>query len=539
MKKGYAFSAIGLSVLSGLMLTLGWPDWSYTIALLFAWVPLLWVMDQHAPTFKTLRFPAISLLVWNTGTTWWLWNSTGFGAVAAIIINTCLMCLPWWGYISLRKKMNPSQALLGLVAFWLCFEWVHLNWSISWPWLTLGNGLSPIAPMIQWYEYTGVAGGSLLIWVMNILAFQFLLAQQQRKLVQVGIFGASIFLLWLFVGWMSYLSQWNPGKENTKENIVVAQPNIDPHQKFESLNTAQQIEKLVSISKSKIDSNTSMLVWPETAMSAADWQDNILANRYYQPVFQLLQQYPNLQLVSGIETFKRYGTTAATPTARKTEDGIYYDAFNAAIQLQAKKDSVAMATMQAPVFYNKSKLVPGVETLPSFLRFMAPIFEQFGGSTGGYGVSDTPVVFRHPLFQQNAAPIICYESVYGEYVSDYVKRGANVLTIMTNDGWWENTDGHKQHLQYAKLRAIETRRWVARSANTGVSAFIDPSGTIVQQLGWNQAGALQQNIYASNLQTFYVQHGDYIFKIGVAASVFLLLISLRKRSKYVRKNQSA
>jgi len=539
MKKGYAFSAIGLSVLSGLMLTLGWPDWSFTIALFFAWVPLLWVMDQHAPTFKTLRFPAITLLVWNTGTTWWLWNSTGFGAVAAIIINTCLMCLPWWGYISLRKKMNPSQALLGLVAFWLCFEWVHLNWSISWPWLTLGNGLSPIAPMIQWYEYTGVAGGSLLIWVMNILAFQFLLAQQQRKLVQVGIFGASIFLLWLFVGWMSYLSQWNPGKENTKENIVVVQPNIDPYQKFESLNTAQQIEKLVSISKSKIDSNTSLLVWPETAMSAADWQDNILANRYYQPVFQLLQQYPNLQLVSGIETFKRYGTTAATPTARKTEDGIYYDAFNAAIQLQAKKDSVAMATMQAPVFYNKSKLVPGVETLPSFLRFMAPIFEQFGGSTGGYGVSDTPVVFRHPLFQQNAAPIICYESVYGEYVSDYVKRGANVLTIMTNDGWWENTDGHKQHLQYAKLRAIETRRWVARSANTGVSAFIDPSGTIVQQLGWNQAGALQQNIYASNLQTFYVQHGDYIFKIGVAASVFLLLISLRKRSKYVRKNQSA
>jgi len=539
MKKGYAFSAIGLSVLSGLMLTLGWPDWSDTIALLFAWVPLLWVMDQHAPTFKTLRFPAISLLVWNTGTTWWLWNSTGFGAVAAIIINTCLMCLPWWGYISLRKKLNPSQALLGLVAFWLCFEWVHLNWSISWPWLTLGNGLSPIAPMIQWYEYTGVAGGSLLIWVMNILAFQFLLAQQQRKLVQVGIFGASIFLLWLFVGWMSYLSQWNPGKENTKENIVVVQPNIDPYQKFESLNTAQQIEKLVSISKSKIDSNTSLLVWPETAMSAADWQDNILVNRYYQPVFQLLQQYPNLQLVSGIETFKRYGTTAATPTARKTEDGIYYDAFNAAIQLQAKKDSVAMATMQAPVFYNKSKLVPGVETLPSFLRFMAPIFEQFGGSTGGYGVSDTPVVFRHPLFQQNAAPIICYESVYGEYVSDYVKRGANVLTIMTNDGWWENTDGHKQHLQYAKLRAIETRRWVARSANTGVSAFIDPSGTIVQQLGWNQAGALQQNIYASNLQTFYVQHGDYIFKIGVAASVFLLLISLRKRSKYVRKNQSA
>lgn len=539
MKKGYAFSAIGLSVLSGLMLTLGWPDWSYTIALFFAWVPLLWVIEQHPPAFKLMRYPAIALLVWNTGSTWWLWNSTGFGAVAAIIINTCLMCLPWWGYINLKKSWKPWPSLLGLIAFWLCFEWVHLNWSISWPWLTLGNGLSSITPMIQWYAYTGVAGGSLLIWIMNILAFQFLLAQQKRKLVQVGIFSASILLLWLLVGWMSYLSQWNPGKENTKENMVVVQPNIDPYQKFESLTAAQQIEKLVSISKSKINSNTSMLVWPETAMSAADWQDNILVNRYYQPVFQLLQQYPNLQLVSGIETFKRYGTTAATATARKTEEGIYYDAFNAAIQLQAKKEATAMATMQAPVFYNKSKLVPGVETLPSFLRFMAPVFEQFGGSTGGYGVSDTPVVFRHPLYEQNAAPIICYESVYGEYVSDYVKRGANVLTIMTNDGWWGNTDGHKQHLQYARLRAIETRRWVARSANTGISAFIDPFGKIVQELGWDQAGALQQSVYTNNELSFYVQHGDYIFKIAVTCSVFLLLISLRKRSKYVRKNQSA
>ena len=231
MKKGYAFSAIGSSILSGLMLTLGWPDWSFTIALFFAWVPLLWVIEQHAPAFKLLRFPAISLLVWNIGTTWWLWNSTGFGAVAAIIINTCLMCLPWWGYITLRKRMNQLQALLGLIAFWLCFEWIHLNWSISWPWLTLGNGLSPIAPMIQWYEYTGVAGGSLLIWIMNILGFQLLQSVQKKRALQVGIHGGFILILWLLLGWISY--QITPGAttELSKENIVVVQPNIDPYQK--------------------------------------------------------------------------------------------------------------------------------------------------------------------------------------------------------------------------------------------------------------------------------------------------------------------
>lgn len=515
-----------LSLLSGLLLTSAWPNTALTIGLLFAWVPLLLLAHQKDTSFPLLRYIALSLFIWNTGTTWWLWNSTGFGAIAAILINTTLMCIPWWGFIKMRRHFSESVSLFSLVVFWLSFEYIHLNWSISWPWLTLGNGLSAFSTYIQWYEYTGVGGGSLLIWMVNLLVFRSITSLKESNKKLAMYFSSMAIILIASLVFIS--QQLLPEKMSTdeKSTVVVVQPNIDPYQKFESLTTADQINRLVQLSASAIDSNTTMVIWPETAMSAADWQDNIKSNPYYQPIFQFLAAHPSVQLISGIETFKQYGTTAATKTARKTNEGIYYDAFNAAVSLKAN---------QEPVFYNKSKLVPGVESLPSFLRFMAPVFEQFGGSTGGYGVSDTAVVFRDPIRMLDAAPIICYESIYGEYVTNYVKSGASILTIMTNDGWWGNTPGHQQHLYYAKLRAIETRRWVARSANTGISAFINPRGEIEQSLAWDKRGVIKMAIPAEHSLTFYVRIGDLIFNLAAGFAAFFVVVYFYKKTKHARK----
>lgn len=507
--------AIIASVLSGLLLFLGWPNEPLTIGLFVAWVPLLWLDHHKGEGFPLLRYVALALFLWNVGTTWWLWNSTGFGAIAAIIINTLLMCVPWWGYLKIKPYFPLWLSHLSLVGFWMCFEWVHLNWSVSWPWLTLGNGLSSITPYIQWYEFTGVAGGSLLIWILNLLVFHGMAAWQKgSKKTAYKIWLASVAFL-ISTALFSMQLRPNNGSQKPSANMVVVQPNIDPYQKFGALTTADQVNKLLSITNQYIDAQTQIVIWPETAMSAADWQDNIPFNPSYQPIFAFLAAHPSIQIISGIETFKRYGASPATNTARQTPDGLYYDAFNAAVSMQAGKPLV---------FYNKSKLVPGVETLPSFLKFMAPVFEQFGGSTGGYGVSDTAVVFRYPSAVINTAPIICYESIYGAYITNYVNSGAQILTIMTNDGWWGNTPGHHQHLQYASLRAIETRRWVARSANTGISAFIQPDGQIAAQLDWDQTGALKMAIQTNQYISFYVQFGDWLYKLIIWFTGLLVVV---------------
>ncbi|MFN5921205.1 MAG: apolipoprotein N-acyltransferase, partial [Bacteroidota bacterium] len=127
----------------------------------------------------------------------------------------------------------------------------------------------------------------------------------------------------------------------------------------------------------------------------------------------------------------------------------------------------------------------------------------------------------------SVAPVICYESVYGEYVSEYIRKGANLICIITNDGWWGNTPGYRQHFDYAKLRAIETRRYVVRSANTGISGFIDDRGQAMQQSGWWQPAVLRQKVQLNSSLTFYVRYGDYIGTIAVVMLFLKLLAAAR------------
>ena len=194
--------------------------------------------------------------------------------------------------------------------------------------------------------------------------------------------------------------------------------------------------------------------------------------------------------------------------------GLYYDSFNAAIQIE---NSARVA------FYHKSLLVPGVEQLPfaSILSFFKPVFAAFGGTTGGYGRQEQPSVF-YAQSGMGVSPVICYESIWGDYVAKSVRQGASFIAIITNDGWWGNTSGKDQHLAYAKLRAIENRRWVARSANTGISAFINQRGDVVQQSQWWTATALKADINLNEEQTFYTRSGDLIAPAACWGSLLLI-----------------
>jgi apolipoprotein N-acyltransferase len=492
-------------------LYMAWPASSLMPLIFIAWIPLLMVADRDMTASRFFGWTFFTTLIWNTGTTWWMWNSTDVGTIAAIMFNSMLMTFPWWGYYHLKKK-GKHIGYLSLISFWMCFEYIHHNWQLSWPWLSLGNVFAMYPDMIQWYEFTGVQGGTLWVLIANIFLFETTLSFQQKMNAKKNVIISICILISPVL--LSILIKPKSSDVVTEQNLVIIQPNVDPYGKFNAGSTSEQINSLLQLTEQNIDSNTALVLWPETAMSAAEWQDNVVYNTNYQPVFEFSKRHPSINLVSGIETYKNYGYEKQTATARITGSGTYYDAFNAAVHIN---NGLPIA------FYNKSKLVPGVESLPTFLNFMAPVFEQFGGTTGGYGRSESATAFNTPQNPYSSAPIICYESVYGEYVGEYVKQGANILTIMTNDGWWGNTPGHRQHLHYAKLRAIETRKWVARSANTGISAVIDPLGEIKTSQPWNSKTAIKYAVPAVSGETFYVRWGDYLYKIASAISLSLIL----------------
>jgi apolipoprotein N-acyltransferase len=152
------------------------------------------------------------------------------------------------------------------------------------------------------------------------------------------------------------------------------------------------------------------------------------------------------------------------------------------------------------------------------LFFLEPLVDQLGGTTAGLATQKGYVIFDNG--PARVGPAICYESVYGEYVGGYVRSGAELIFVMTNDGWWDNTPGYRQHLHFASLRAIETRRDIVRSANTGSSAFVNQRGDILQKTPYDVPVAIAGTMHKNNSLTFYAQWGDIIARIGLFLEFF-------------------
>jgi apolipoprotein N-acyltransferase len=301
-----------------------------------------------------------------------------------------------------------------------------------------------------------------------------------------------------------------------KDNIVIVQPNIDPYEKISSGDLRKLSQSLVDLSVQKIDTNTTLLIWPETALYAYGGIDekSIKENTELENIFSLLRKYPKLHLFTGIESYRIFPERHSIYSRPMEGSGNYYEVYNGAMLVDSSG---------ALQFYHKSMLVPGVETLPKFLLFLGPLFEKLGGTAGGYARQEIRTTI--PLKNNHViAPAVCYESIYGEYISRYVKNGANLIAIITNDGWWGNTPGHQQHMAYSRLRAIETRKWVVRSANTGISCVINPVGIVEQPSEWWTADVLKGSIYTDTRVTFFVKYGDLISKIALMMTALMICV---------------
>lgn len=523
------FTNLYIAIGGGLLLFAAWPVSPLTLLLFVSWIPLLWLESKLESRKKFFGLTYITMFIWNVATTWWIWNASAPGAISAFLANSLLMCFPWLGFKVAKKWLGENLGYVSLIAFWMCFEYIHLqDWGLSWPWLTLGNGFATHPEWVQWYEYTGTSGGTLWILLVNIFLFLHLKNNFRRD-------GAKSYLnlvkgigVLIFPIIISMIMDVHKKATGNGSNIVIVQPNIDPYEKVaeQTGSFEAQLQKLISTTEKETDANTALIVWPETALYTTSRLDeqNLKQNYFLKPLWGMLNKHPNASLFTGIESFRVFDK----PTKYSEEyDGFHYESYNG---------SVVLDSSGAKSFYHKSMLVPGVETLPWFLKFIDKWFAKFGGTTAGYA-RQTERTVLDAKGGYKIAPSICYESIYGEYMSNYVRNGANLICVITNDGWWKKTPGYKQHMNYARLRAIETRRWVARSANTGISCFIDEYGNVINPQPYNTTAAIKLNVPATTSITFFVKHGDIISKIMIALSIVLLGWSITKKVKHRLRKQ--
>lgn len=513
-----------LAILSGILLAISWPTYGFPIFVFVAFVPLLFVEHNIRITHKNTKlrvfgFAFFTFLVWNLITTGWIYYADLFGMVFANLFNTLMMSLVFLGYHISGKRLTQKWSLVFFASLWISFEYLHLYWDFSWPWLNLGNVFSETITWIQWYEFTGTFGGSLWILAVNIFVFYgFLKGKNIKKILPKFALFVGIPIVISMVMYSFYKI------EGEQKEVIVLQPNIDPYDEKYNFTNNQITSLLLSETDKLITENTEFIIAPETVLAENLPFDRFLYSDVPHKLRNYIQKYPNAQFLWGIDTYDLFtDESQATIQSNKIREDLWGNFYNMAIFI--KED------YQLQKYY-KSKLVAGIETLP-----LKPVLEPLLGNIMldlGGTISVKTTQKERSVFTANdntkVAPIICYESVYGEYVTGYVTNGADFLAIITNDAWWDETQGHKQHLSLARLRAIETRRDIARSANTGISAFINQKGEITKQTKYNEKTALLGKVSLNQKKTLYVLLGDYIAKISILITgVLFVMLFFRKR----------
>ncbi|MBJ6107427.1 apolipoprotein N-acyltransferase [Hymenobacter sp. BT523] len=539
-----------LAVLGALLLSGGWAPWptAWLVPLLFVgWLPYL-VMERKltlegARKGRVFASTYLMLVLWNALTTWWVSYAQLAAGIAAVVLNAMLMCLPLMAFRQTKKRLGNRWGYLSLPVYWIAFEQLHLHWDITWPWLTLGNGFAAAPGWVQWYEYTGFLGGSVWVWAVNLLFFTWLLSGRSKSNndalaagittahvsgARISTISASLFTpllaIVLPIG-LSYLIGATYQEKGPTAEVIVVQPNLDPYvEKFEGgpefVPYDEQLTRLLNLSEQKLTSETKLILWPETALEEAYWENTIESHPKIRRVRAWLARHPGVALLTGITTVTSYPSqAAASETARYRDDLGYYDYNNAAAYF---------ADAAAPVaLYHKSRLVPGVEKIPPILSSVLKNID-LGGFVGSYGSQTERTVFAAPANAPalRVAPVICYESIYGDFLGEYARNGATLLGLVTNDAWWHDSPGYRQLLSYGQLRCIETRRDLARSANTGFTGFINQKGEITQREPAWIPTASRAAVHLNTETTFYVRFGELIGRGAQIAAVLLLVVAI-------------
>ena len=522
---------LSYSVLSGILFFLAWTTFGLGPILFVAFIPMLFVDDyifENSDRLKSINifyYTYLTFITWNLLATWWVYNSTVEGGLMAFILNSLFYAVLFWVIHIIKRRLGRRVGYFALLVIWLAWEYLYVHGEISWVWLVLGNGFAQNTSIVQWYEYTGTLGGSFWVLIVNIILYNIIKHILTYKTIYGQILNSIILLIIIAIPISYSLYTYNTYTE--KENPIkvgIIQPNIDPYgEKFGGMSNYQQLSLMLNLADSIIDDNTDYIVGPETAINDNIWENNIYKSRSIARIDSFVKVHPKAQFVIGATTRYMYENGNPSVTSRAYGDELRYDLYNTALQIS--NDNIDI--------YHKSMLVIGVEMFPypKYLSFLTDMAIELGGTSGSYGTQPERVAFSNGKNKGKVAPVICYESIYGEFVTGYIKKGANVIFVVTNDGWWGDTPGYKQHLSFSKLRAIETRRSIVRSANTGISCFINQRGDILQPTKYWVKDAIKGIVNLNDEQTFYVKNGDFIGRIASFVALLLLLMLLVKSIK--------
>ena len=440
--------------------------------------------------------------VYFAGTVYWTSTVLAvFGGMPMILALVAMMLLA--AYLAIYPAVaamvmgrliskGGRQALFFLPAAWVATEYLRGLLFGGFPWVPLGNSQVTVLAVAQVASVFGVYGLSALVALVNA-AIAFTLLSTGRSRIIAG--AATVALLVGIAAWGSWrVSEGSLTREGTTLRVGLIQGNVPQSEK---LNPTPQSDRRIftsylAMTRDAVRRGAEYVIWPESSTPFTFGHDAV-----GEAALRELAREVGVPILFGSDQI------VAEPAVRQ---------YNAAFLLGPNGETEAV--------YRKIHLVPFGEFFPlqKWLTFAAPLVRRYLPFTPGDKVVLLPVN-GHPT-----TTAICYEVVFPSLMRDAVLQGSELLTTVTNDGWYGSSSAAYQHFEMASMRAIEEGRYLARSANTGISGVVDPYGRIVQASGIFEQVGLVAEVRLLTGRTIYSQIGDVIAYVAMALTVIALAV---------------
>ena len=308
-----------MALTSGLLLGLPWSVTALFFLVFIGWVPLLLLeakIQHHPNPYAIFNYAFVSFLLWNIIGTWWVTQAQFVGAIFIIVANSLVQALVFWLASRIRTILR-IPLLLPFLAIWMGYEHFHLYWDLAWPWLNLGNALATVPEIIQWYEFTGVRGGTLWIILVNFALLSVIDKYRDKGPGSVALIDAATLVLLLIPILGSWLIFQNFETEGETVNIALIQPNLDPYtEKFDPVNYARHVEEFFRTAEAIVDGETQYLFGPETLIVEQIDEKDPSASIYYRNLLEFRKKYPKLNILLGVHSYQKLSGEDIPPGSR-------------------------------------------------------------------------------------------------------------------------------------------------------------------------------------------------------------------------------
>lgn len=540
--KKFLNSKYTLCIFSGLLLGFAFPPFHFGWLAFVGFVPLLFVMESAENYKEVFKLSYFAFLIFNIVAIYWVGGWTKetdpflmIGGAALVLGHPLFFTIPLLVYHFVRRStFDIRYSILTFPFLYLSFEHLHSITQIAFPWLTVGYSQSYNLADIQFISFTGLFGLSLQILLVNVFVYYALIMwienryhPPQAAISHQLIASLSLALLLIVCPEIYGLSILHGAKNLSTTRLVekyphslkvaLVQPDIDPYAKW-SVSATEILQEYENETYQIKNQKPDLVVWPETAIP---FYILLPQNYYFKHQLQSFLDSTGISILSGVPLATYYSNSDDAKPSSHYDDmaHMYYDAYNGAALFEPHSDT--NQTYGKIILVPFGERIPYVDEVPFLIK---PLKWGVGISNWARGKDTTVFKLKNGI---TFSTVICYESIFPNYVRQFVKKGADFLVIITNDGWYGKSSGPYQHAAYAILRAVENRRAVVRAANTGISEFIDPYGRFIgKQTQLDEKATLIAQIPIDKETTFYTEHGDWIAHIAEIISAGVILSGL-------------